>query len=139
MQSSRFITVILIIPAIFIASRGWSVLYLFLIADLVCSAAVFPVLWGFYSSRFTGRAALISSLAGLVVGALFFPKSDFSPWLPNIFWAGKFLASFGFALGVSVASSLLLTSVLRYFKLEDEFDFSRLREQVSLIDGGDSA
>lgn len=139
MQSSRFITVILIIPAIFIASRGWSVLYLFLIADLVCSAAVFPVLWGFYSSRFTGRAALTSSLAGLVVGALFFPKSDFSPWLPNIFWAGKFLASFGFALGVSVASSLVLTSVLRYFKVEDEFEFSHLREQVSLIDGGDSS
>ncbi|MCL0100011.1 Na+/proline symporter [Dehalococcoidia bacterium] len=137
MQSSRLITIMLIVPAIFIASRGWSVLYLFLIADLVCSAAVFPVLWGFYSNRFTGNAALASSLAGLVVGALFFPKSDFSPWLPDIFWAGKFLASFGFALGISVASCLVLTTALRILKRESVFDYLQLRERVSLIDGSD--
>lgn len=136
MRSSRFITIMLIIPAILIASRGWSVLYLFLIADLVCSAAMFPVLWGLYSGRFTGNAALASSLAGLVVGALFFPKSDFSPWWPDIFWAGKFLASFGFALGVSVVSSLLITAGLSYFKVATVFDFSKLRERVLLMNGG---
>ena len=134
LRSSRSITVVLIVPAIFVASQGWSVLYLFLIADLVCSAAMFPVFWGLYSGRFTGNAAITSSVAGLVVGVLFFPKSDFSPWLPDIFWAGKFLASFGMALGVSVVISLVLTAVSSQLKAST-FDFSQLRERVRLIEG----
>ena len=137
-QSSRFITIVLIVPAILIASQGTSVLYLFLIADLVCSAAVFPVLWGLYSSRFNGRGALVSSLSGLIGGALFFPKSDFSPWLTTIFWPGKFLASFGFALVISVVSSLVITASLRYFRVQNRFDFSQLRDRVSLIGGDES-
>ena len=134
LRSSRSITVVLIVPAIFVASQGWSVLYLFLIADLVCSAAMFPVFWGLYSGRFTGNAAITSSVAGLVVGVLFFPKSDFSPWLPDIFWAGKFLASFGMALGVSVVISLVLTAVSSQLRAST-FDFSQLRERVRLIEG----
>ena len=133
LRSSQAITVVLILPAIFIASKGYSVLYLFLIADLVCSAAVFPVFWGLYSSRFGASAALISSVLGLAVGALFFPKSDFTPWLTDIFWAGKFLASFGMALGVSVLASLILTAITRRDEAAPGYDFSRLREQVKLI------
>ena len=133
LRSSQAITVVLILPAIFIASKGYSVLYLFLIADLVCAAAVFPVFWGLYSSRFTGSAALISTVLALAVGALFFPKSDFTPWLTDIFWAGKFLASFGMALGVSVLASLVLTAITRRDAAAPGYDFSRLREQVKLI------
>lgn len=135
LRSSQAITVVLIVPAIFIASKGYSVLYLFLIADLVCSAAVFPAFWGLYSSRFGGTAALVSSVAGLAVGALFFPKSDFTPWLPDIFWAGKFLASFGMAFGVSTVLSLILTAVAMRDRVAAGYDFGRLREQVRLIDG----
>lgn len=134
LRSSQAITVVLVVPAIFIASKGYSVLYLFLIADLVCSAAVFPTFWGLYSSRFGGAAALVSSIAGLVVGALFFPKSDFTPWLPDIFWAGKFLASFGMALGVSTVLSLVLTAVAMRDRVATGYDFGRLREQVRLIE-----
>ena len=135
LRSSRLITVALILPAIFIASKGYSVLYLFLIADLVCSAAVFPVFWGLYSRRFGGNSALVSAIAGLVVGVLFFPKSDFSPWLPDIIWAGKFVASFGFALGVSVVVSLVLTAAADRLKTTAGYDFGQLRERVRVIEG----
>ena len=139
LRSSRTVTVVLIFPAIFIASQGYSVLYLFLIADLVCSAAVFPTFWGLYSKRFGGNAAFASSIAGLVIGALFFPKPDFSPWLDivwlDVVWGGRFVVSFGAALGASALMSLLLTGLAARTKVTPAYDFARLREQVHVISG----
>ena len=137
LKSSRAITVVLIVPAIFIASKGYSVLYLFLIADLVCSAAVFPVFWGLYSRRFGGNAALISAVAGLVVGVLFFPTPEapyLTGWIVDIEWATQLIVSFGTALGVSAAISLLLTAVADRLKLAAAYDFAQLRERVRLIE-----
>ena len=132
LTSSRAVTVVLIIPAIFIASQGYSVLYLFLVADLVCAAAIFPVFFGLYSKNLTGTAALVSSLAGLIVGALFFPTSNFEAW-NSIPESGRMVISFGSAVGVStviaVASTLLSTR-----SGASTFDFARLKEQVRLID-----
>ena len=130
--SSRAVTVVLIFPAIFIASRGYSVLYLFLVADLVCAAALFPVFWGLYSKRFGGNAALASCVVGLVVGALFFPNPDFTPWL-DIPMAGRFVVSFGTALGASTLVSLVLTGLVKRVKATQEYDYSRLSERVRLI------
>lgn len=44
---ARIMTVILIIPATLIASKGYSVLYLFFVADLVCAGVFSLVLWAF--------------------------------------------------------------------------------------------
>ena len=136
LRSSRAITVVLILPAIFIASKGYSVLYLFFIADLACAAAVFPVFYGLYSKRLAGPAAMVSALAGLVVGALFFPAPDFGP-LPGITipGAGRLVISFGAALGVSGVLSIAFGLVARIMMPEATFDFSRLREKVGLIEG----
>ena len=134
LRSSRLITVVLILPAILLASRGYSVLYMLLIADLVCAAALFPVFWGLYSRRFTGQAALASCIVGLVVGALFFPKPDFTPWL-DIPKAGSFLVSFGSALGASALLSLILTGLGERVRVSANFDFARLKDQVRLIEG----
>ena len=134
LRSSRGITIALILPAIFIASQGYSVLYLFLIADLVCAAAVFPVFFGMYSSRFGGNAALISALVGLVVGTLFFPTPDFAAW-NSIPLAGRPVVSFGSALGVSAVLSVAFAVVAGLTNAKARFDFSRLREQVRLIGG----
>ena len=133
LSSSRIITVVLVIPAIIIASQGYSVLYLFLIADLVCAAAVFPVFFGLYSKRFGGGAALASSVAGLIVGTLFFPTPDFTPWIA-IPLGGKFVVSFGTALGSSMVMSVLLSALSTRIRVP-EFDFARLRERVHLIQG----
>ncbi|MFQ5860204.1 MAG: Na+/proline symporter [Dehalococcoidia bacterium] len=134
LRSSRVITVVLVVPAIFIASQGYSVLYLFLIADLVCAAAVFPVFFGLYSRWLSGRAALVSSVAGLIVGALFFPTPDFTPWVP-IPLAGRFVVSFGTALGASAIMSVLLSALSSRLRIVPEYDFAHLREQVHLIQG----
>ena len=136
LRSSRWTTVVLVLPAIFIASRGYSVLYLFLIADLVCAAAVFPVFWGLYSRRFGGSAALASCVVGLVVGVLFFPTPEapyLTGWIIDIDWATQLVVSFGFALGASTLLSLVLTGLAGRVGTLYVYDFNRLREQVRLI------
>ena len=62
---ARAVTVVLMIPAVFIALEGYSVLRLFLIADLLCAATVVPVLSGLWA-RTTGPAAMVGAVAGLV-------------------------------------------------------------------------
>ena len=136
LRSSRAATIVLIVPAILIASQGYSVLYLFLIADMVCAAAVFPVFWGLYSERFGGRAALVSSVVGLIVGTLFFPTPEapyLTGWIIDIEWATQLVVSFGLALGASTAVSLALTALSERVKLAPVYDFSRLKDQVRLI------
>lgn len=130
---SRLITAGLIVIPIAVATQGISVLYLFFIADLVCAAVVFPMMFGLYARNFNQAYAVLSSLAGLVVGVLWFPKPDFAGWnvLPG---AGDLLYSFGGALLVSTVLSLVLWGVS---KMRDEpaYDFERLAEDVGLMEG----
>ncbi len=138
LNSSRLITVILIIPAIFIASKGYSVLYLFLIADMVCAAVIFPVFYGLYSGRFNGKSAVFGSVSGLAAGILFFPTST-APYLTGLIidinWATQLLVSFSAAFGVSVFVSLssMLISSLSHNTRED-YDYSQLQTKVKLIE-----
>ena len=53
-------------------------MYLFLLADLLCCAAVFPVFYGFYQKKFSEKKAIISILIGLFLGLLIFPSPDFN-------------------------------------------------------------
>ncbi len=75
---SKVFIVILSIISLIIASKGFSILYLFLLADLLCCAAVFTVFYGFYRKKFKERNAMISILFGLFLGLLIFPSPDFS-------------------------------------------------------------
>ena len=101
LRAARIATLILALPLVLIASQGYSVLYLFLVADLVCAAAAFPVFYGLYSERYTGLAAMLGTLAGLVAGAFVFPDPAMT--------RGSLLGAFILATGVSVAVSLALT------------------------------
>lgn len=55
------------------AAQGYSVLYLFLLADLLCCAAAFPVFIGLFSRQYHGAIASLSTLIGLVAGLFYFP------------------------------------------------------------------
>lgn len=132
LRIARIVTIVVSVPAILIASQGYSVLYLFLIADLVCAGAVFPVFFGLYSSRLTGSAALTSAIVGIGVGLLFFPQPDFTPWLAIPF-AGRFLVSFGAALVVSTGLAIALSQWLG--TRHHPYDFSRLKHQIQNIQG----
>jgi len=78
LRLSKIIIIILSIISLIIASKGFSILYLFLLADLLCCAAVFTVFYGFYQKNFKEKNAMISILIGLFLGLLFFPNLDFS-------------------------------------------------------------
>jgi len=78
LKSPNVIVIFLSIISLFVASKGFSILYLFLLADLLCCAAAFPVFYGFYKKNIKERGLIISIITGLLLGLLFFPSSDFS-------------------------------------------------------------
>lgn len=126
LRASRLLTVAIGIPTILIAAQGYDVLYLFLLADLVCAGAFFPVVYGFYSRRLTGTIALFSSIVGILAGALFFPKPDFTPW-SNLPFAGDLLVSFAAPIVVSTVIILIATNLPG---AATQFDFDQLQSQA---------
>ena len=78
LKFSKQIIIILSIIAFIVASKGLSILYLFLLADLLCCAAVLSVFYGFYNKKFDEKKAYVSILFGLMMGLLLFPSTDFS-------------------------------------------------------------
>lgn len=98
---ARLATFVVAAVAFLIAMEGYSVLYLFLVADLVCAAAVAPVVYGLYSRKYSGWAAVISTLLGITAGALFFPDPAFQ--------SGNLLWSFGLAFLVPLVLAPLLS------------------------------
>ncbi len=78
LQLSKAFVVILSVISLIIGSKGFSILYLFLLADLLCCAAVFTVFYGFYQKNFKEKNAMGSILSGLFLGLLLFPSPDFS-------------------------------------------------------------
>ena len=75
---SKVLIIILSCISLVVASKGYSILYLFLLADLLCCAAVFTVFYGFYQKNFKEKNSMISILLGLFLGLLLFPSPDFS-------------------------------------------------------------
>jgi len=68
LTAARWLTVVLMVPAVVVAVQGYSVLRILLVADLLCATAVVPALAGLWS-RLGGTGALVAALAG-IAGAL---------------------------------------------------------------------
>ena len=60
-----------------LASKGYSILYLFLLADLLCCAVVITIFYGFFNKKINSRLAASSIFCGLIFGLFFFPSMDF--------------------------------------------------------------
>ncbi len=60
LKFSKQIIIILSIIAFVVASKGLSILYLFLLADLLCCAAVMSIFYGFYNKKFSEKKAYVS-------------------------------------------------------------------------------
>jgi len=69
----RGLTVLVAVGAVVIGAQQYSVLALFLTADLFAAAVFVPLIWGLFSRQLTEGGALAASLAGLVVGIAYFP------------------------------------------------------------------
>ena len=78
LKLSKYFIIILSLIVFIIASKGFDILYLFLLADLFCCAFVFTVFYSFYNKRINEKTAYISILIGLFCGFLMFPFPDFS-------------------------------------------------------------
>jgi len=75
---SKKIIIVISIVSFFVASKGLSILYLFLLADLFCCAAVLTIFYSFYDKSIKEKNAYISIIIGLLIGLLLFPSPDFS-------------------------------------------------------------
>ena len=75
---SNYLIIILSVIVFIVASKGLSILYLFLLADLFCCSAVLTLFYSFYNKSIKEKNAYISILIGLIVGLLLFPSPDFS-------------------------------------------------------------
>lgn len=114
MRISRVMIILISVSALFVASQGYSILYLFLLADLFCCAAAFPVFFGFYNAKYMSYQALLSIIAGLVSGFYYFP-------MPGEPLDGLF-ESFVLASAVPVVVSLLCLMI----PSSGRYDFSAL-------------
>ena len=89
---TRALMVAVNIPAVYLASKQWDVIGLFLIADIVCATSVFPVFCGLHTTDYgllkapTELGAFLGCVSGvctvLVVGAIV--GADGSAW--EYFW-----------------------------------------------------
>lgn len=126
---TRLLTLVIGIPAILIAARGYNVLYLFLLADLVCAGALFPVLFGLYAKRLTGKMALWSTVVAIGAGALFFPKPNFSGW-NSLPFAGDLLVSFAAPIVVSAVLCLGWIQLRAHQGKTEAYDFGKLSRDI---------
>ncbi len=76
-KKTNQIIILLSLIVFVLASKGYSILYLFLLADLLCCAAVVTIFYGFFNSKINLDVAFSSIISGLLIGLLFFPSQDF--------------------------------------------------------------
>ena len=78
LKLSKYFIIFLSLIAFIIASRGFDILYLFLLADLFCCAFVLTVFYSFYNKSINEKTAYLAIMIGLISGFLMFPFPDFS-------------------------------------------------------------
>ena len=117
-NKTNFIILLLSVLVFVLASKGYSILYLFLLADLLCCAAVITIFYGFFDKKINSKLAASTILCGLIFGLLFFPSTDFqssilvgnliSKNLFNSLIAGNLLF---FSFAISIIIPLIIISV----------------------------
>ena len=132
---SKYLICCLSIVIFLIASKGYSVLFMFLFADLLCCAAVFPIFYGMFKGDINEKLSLISVIIGLVSGLLLFPNQTFDK---SILIGGMFPVE-TFPIWISTAllfwSFVLATFspmiTLLIFKKDSKFNFSKIKTLIT--------
>ena len=78
LKFSKSVIIFLSIISFVVASKGFDILYLFLLADLFCCAFVLTIFYSFYNKNISEKTAYLAIIIGLISGILFFPTPDFS-------------------------------------------------------------
>ncbi|PKI01468.1 sodium:solute symporter [Glaciecola sp. 33A] len=118
MRISLGLIVFISLIALLVASQGYSILYLFLLADLLCCAAAFPVFIGFYNANYKNYQAILSLVSGLVAGAYYFPApGEAADYLFESFlWASL--------------TPVIVSLVLMLLPSRTAFNFSQIKNKV---------
>tara|TARA_B100000579_G_scaffold420208_1_gene419650 strand:+ start:26 stop:1087 length:1062 start_codon:yes stop_codon:yes gene_type:complete len=76
-KKTNFLILFISLFVLIISSKGYSILYLFLLADLICCAAVITIFYAFFKRKINSKLAIYSISSGLISGLLFFPSQNF--------------------------------------------------------------
>ena len=100
-NKTNYIILLISILVFILASKGFSILYLFLLADLFCCAAVVTIFYGFFNKKINSKMSYLSILSALILGILFFPSMDFQSSI-----------LVGYLLPIESFSSIITTNLL---------------------------
>ena len=108
-----------------LASKGYSILYLFLLADLLCCAAVITIFYGFFNKKINSKLAASSIFCGLIFGLLFFPSMNFqsSILVGNLISKDQFnVFNYNNLLFISFATSIIVPLLMiSFYSLRNSF------------------
>jgi Na+/proline symporter len=131
---SKYLICGLSVIVFLIASKGYSVLFMFLFADLLCCAAVFPIFYGMFKGDVDEKLSLISVIIGLIFGLLLFPNQTFDK---SILIGGLFPTE---AFPIWISTALLFWSfvlatfapiiTVMIFKKDGNFNFSTIKTSI---------
>ncbi len=76
-SKTNYIIIFICIIVFILASKGFSILYLFLLADLFCCSAVVTIFFGFFNKNINYQLSYLSIFSALITGLLFFPSLSF--------------------------------------------------------------
>ena len=136
LRKLSYLFVVILSAIVFaIASKGYSVLFMFLFADLLCCAAVFTVFYGMFNKNISKKLGLYSVIAGLASGLALFPNQTFekSILVGNIFptsyfpeWISTALLFWSFLLATFIPVLIVFT----FNKKKKIFDFDKIKRQI---------
>jgi Na+/proline symporter len=137
-QLSYFLIIILSSIVFLVASKGFSVLFMFLFADLLCCSAVFPVFYGMFNENISKKLGLYSVISGLISGLALFPNQTFekSILIGNILpvdyfpgWISTALLFWSFVLATFVP----ILIVFIFNKKNKTFEFNKIDRIIRYI------
>ena len=111
---------------------------MFLFADLLCCAAVFPVFYGMFNKNISKELGLYSAISGLISGLALFPNQTFekSILIGNIFsvehfpgWITTALLFWSFVLATFVP----MVVVFLFNNKNKFFEFNKVNKEVRYI------
>ena len=76
-KKTNYLIIFICILVFILASKGFSILYLFLLADLFCCSAVVTIFYGFFNKNINYQLSYLSIFSALITGLLFFPSTSF--------------------------------------------------------------
>ena len=112
-SSSNLYFIIVFLVAVFIlSSQGYNVLYVFLIADLICCCLVLPFLLGLFGFNITTKQIYIISFLSLLLGVLIFPDPSYSKNILSDFLNINFTFINNYKLFSSFLVPILFSTIL---------------------------